>query len=108
MGADGSQAPVNVPGIQELEWYDSERDENCGFARAADGVVRCLPDTREARGLFSDSGCTERVAIVLSVCGAPLPKYAYFLSSGAAQATSAVAEVVDLTCGAVGDRTPDL
>lgn len=54
-----------------LGWYDSERNENCAFQRASDGVMRCLPESTSAvTSYFLDSACTEAVAGLLTYnCG---------------------------------------
>ncbi len=59
-----------VPG-----WHDTQRDEDCSFAVAADGKVRCLPVAAHATVLFTQSGCKgERVAgLDEASCGTDKP-----------------------------------
>lgn len=54
---------------QLLHWYDTQRDENCQFARAADGEMRCLPKPAFAQYplRFADSAC--EVPLVFSLPG---------------------------------------
>jgi hypothetical protein len=47
---------------QFVGWWDSERKENCGFARATDSKLRCLP-VAVAASYFSDPGCTKPAAL---------------------------------------------
>ncbi len=64
-GADGSR--------QFVGWWDSERKEECAFAKAEDGTLRCLP-TSYPTTYFADASCTKRVLFVdEKVC---TPKYA--------------------------------
>jgi hypothetical protein len=58
-----------VPGA----WFDTMRQENCSFVRAADGKDRCLPQGLGASA-FSDSACTKPIVATASGCAAP--KYA--------------------------------
>jgi hypothetical protein len=54
---------------QFFGWFDKARNENCSFAIAADGVVRCLPSHAIEARLFSDSSCKQRVAAMSSCAG---------------------------------------
>jgi hypothetical protein len=49
-GSDGAR--------QLLGWFDSERNEACAFALAADLQPRCLPSFQAYGGFFSDAGCS--------------------------------------------------
>src|SRR5205085_12166844 len=67
-------APIFLAGEDEsrqfVGWFDKARAENCSFAVAGDGVIRCLPnDVAEAR-LFADPLCKQRVAAV-PACAMP-------------------------------------
>ncbi|HEU4403795.1 MAG TPA: hypothetical protein VFS43_00665, partial [Polyangiaceae bacterium] len=71
VGADGSRQPTQL-------WHDTQRNEECSFQRASDGVYRCLPTSMGASyGFFQDSGCTTPALAVASACsGSSLPAYA--------------------------------
>jgi hypothetical protein len=61
---DGSQ--------QFIGWFDSQRNENCGFQMAADGKIRCLPSgTSVEAGFFGDTGCTQPLATMQTGCAPP-------------------------------------
>jgi hypothetical protein len=49
-GEDGS--------VQPAGWFDTERDEQCGFRAADDGRLRCLPLAANVSGYFLDAGCS--------------------------------------------------
>lgn len=66
-GDDGSKE--YIAGI----WYDSERQEDCVFAAAADGKERCIPPSQNTLILFADSACKQQVAIATAGCA---PRYA--------------------------------
>jgi hypothetical protein len=52
IGADGSRQP-------QLNWWDSERLEECSFVSFLDGTNRCVPTASgQVSGLFSDSTCS--------------------------------------------------
>ena len=72
-GADGSREPVASYG-----WYDSERRENCGFTKAPDGLIRCMPMVGAyAYGTYySDATCVAEIAVAAGTCGAEAPRYA--------------------------------
>lgn len=64
-GDDGSKA--YLPGV----WYDSERQEDCTFVRAADGQQRCLPTANTVTispTYFSDVICTHPIASAPTGC----------------------------------------
>ena len=65
VGDDGSR--------QFAGWHDSERNEDCAFAQAGDGKLRCLP-TAVFASYFTDAQCTAPAIIVASCT--PLPNYA--------------------------------
>jgi hypothetical protein len=70
VGADGSKQPV--PG--QIEWYDSQRGENCGFTQYADGNYYCLPRQSAAvGGTFADVGCTQPLVQAQAVSGCATP-----------------------------------
>ncbi len=85
---DGSKE--YVPG----SWYDTQRQEACSFATAADGKERCLPDGA-AVSAFSDSACTVGIAAVKTGCAAP--KYGVTASQDACHEGS-----VGLTIHSIG------
>jgi hypothetical protein len=63
--------------------YDTQRNEDCVFGVAGDGVMRCLPYQSVAYdygSYFSDAACTQPVALSYSSCAAP----SYILVRGAA------------------------
>jgi hypothetical protein len=66
-GEDGSKE--FVAGV----WFDSGRNENCSFALASDGKLRCLPNG-QATSVYADSQCT--TAIVMGPAGCTAPSYA--------------------------------
>lgn len=70
VGEDGSR--------QFVQWHDSERNEDCGFTRAADGKIRCVPGSSAqviVAGNYADAGCTQPVVRVTAPC-ATAPTYA--------------------------------
>lgn len=57
---------------QFIGWFDSQRNENCGFGMAADGKIRCLPGgAGTLPGFFGDSGCSQPVLTVAVGCTPP-------------------------------------
>jgi len=54
-------------------WYDSERQEDCVFATAADGKDHCLPPAESTLTLFADAACMQPMAVGSPGCA---PKYA--------------------------------
>ena len=95
-GADGSKdyqfgnsnwvAPNTSYNHPTAIYYDTQRMEQCSFAVAADGAMRCLPldFQQEGNGIYQDAACTQRmVAIQASQpgCNTPLPKYAAILDT---------------------------
>lgn len=56
---------------QLVSFYDSELDQDCGFAEAADGEVRCLP-TQTVTVRYTDAGCNDPV-VVVTACDTELP-----------------------------------
>lgn len=69
VGTDGSK--------QFISWHDSQLGVDCSFALASDGTTRCMPVEYNAlTGIyFSDSACSQTLAIINKGCSAP--KYAY-------------------------------
>ncbi len=64
--------------------HDSQRNEDCSFGTAADGVLRCLPGgANTTLGLFADAACTQPLAETSKGC-----------------APSAYATTTDITVGA--------
>lgn len=58
-----------------FNWFDSERNEDCSFQPAADGVLRCLPTYPSVGALYSDPACTQVVVSDINCAlqtGAPL------------------------------------
>jgi hypothetical protein len=43
------------------DWVDSLGDMPCRFARASDGLLRCLPHSRPASRYFADEQCSEKL-----------------------------------------------
>jgi hypothetical protein len=80
VGADGSREPVASYG-----WYDSERRENCGFSKAPDGAIRCVPMIGAyAYGTYyRDGECMVELAVAGATCGAEAPRYANVAASSA-------------------------
>lgn len=54
-------------------WFDSQRNEDCSFAQAADGKLRCMPNGQAAT-LYGDASCM--TAIVMTPTGCTAPTYA--------------------------------
>lgn len=47
-----------------FQWRDTQRNEDCTFALAGDGVLRCMPATPiNFVGYFSDAECTQRLFV---------------------------------------------
>jgi hypothetical protein len=67
-GDDGSKA--YIPYV----WFDSQRNEDCAFQTAADGVSRCMP-TAYATTQFTDAACMNPV-VWMPTCSSP--KYASY------------------------------
>jgi hypothetical protein len=65
-GSDGSKG--YIPSL----WYDSQRQEDCAFAVAGDGVERCIPSGLSVVA-FSDAACTQAIAMDSTGC---VTKYA--------------------------------
>lgn len=90
VAADGSE--------QASGFFDSTRKENCSFRRAADSVVRCLPDdasTIATNGVhfFSDAACTQRLIAVEHGCSVAYvndPTGPFLSNNGAQCAQTAV------------------
>ncbi len=58
--------------VQLLGFHDSELGVNCGFTRASDGAMRCLPSNVAAAGsYFADAACSEPAVIGLKNCDQP-------------------------------------
>ncbi len=76
VGDDGSK--------QFVGWRDTERDEDCSFQTAEDGKLRCLPSTGGSVQYFSDSGCSEVVALVPATEACPEPGVAGYLGETSA------------------------
>ncbi|MCA9589930.1 MAG: hypothetical protein KC657_31720 [Myxococcales bacterium] len=72
-GADGSK--------QFSAWFDTARNDECTFARHADGSVRCLPLTNppaaNAQTYFDSSACTSRLALAQRTPTSPKYGVAY-------------------------------
>lgn len=61
-GSDGSKVFIGM--------YDSQRNEDCSFTLAGDGVLRCLPTTGTASvsAYYSDSACSVPLALINKGC----------------------------------------
>ena len=59
-GIDGSQVFTGL--------HDSQRNEDCAFTTAADGLLRCLPSGSYPVGVFTDAGCTQPTIGVAKGC----------------------------------------
>lgn len=59
-------------------WYDSQRQEDCGFQPSADGTQRCLPTATGLQPYYIDAACSQQLAQVYNnpACSAQVPKYA--------------------------------
>jgi hypothetical protein len=110
-GDDGSKEYIS--GI----WYDTERQEDCVFAPAADGKERCIPPSQNTVTLFADSACKQQIAVAIAGCA---PKYAtvpelstcgssvlHIYSIGATMNLSKVYLSVDGMCMDVGPADPN-
>lgn len=67
VGSDGSK--------QFIGWHDSMLNVDCAFVLASDGTTRCMPYYPEAALIatyFSDSGCTQALALVATGCTPPI------------------------------------
>jgi hypothetical protein len=51
-------------------WHDTKLDFDCSFSTAADGQLRCQPQTTEAT-FFADSGCSQPVVPPAPDCAGP-------------------------------------
>ncbi len=72
LAEDGSKA--YAPGA----WYDSQRQEYCGFSRAADGKLRCLPEAKAyVSTLYADASCSQPLVGIETACSPPKYAYAY-------------------------------
>jgi hypothetical protein len=77
VGADGSK--------QFIGWRDTMRNEDCSFATAEAGMVRCLPAVGAYATFYADAGCSQPLATVAKpqqgLCGAAAaaqpPAYVY-------------------------------
>jgi len=90
MGADGSKEYINGT------WFDSQRNEDCSFATAMDGQLRCLPNLAQAyvvESIFSDASCTKPVATVSDSC---THKYAIAYETAVCMAGSQAIRVYNL------------
>ena len=76
-------ALVDADGAAELSrtLFDSQRNEACGFAQAADGKTRCLPSGASA--LFTNANCMQPVAVATPDCAGNAPHYAELLEGDA-------------------------
>jgi hypothetical protein len=74
LGEDGSR-------LFQWGFHDMQRNEDCFFGLAADGVQRCLPSpVASGSGFFSDVGCSVPLAAVAkNACSSIVPKYALLL-----------------------------
>jgi hypothetical protein len=92
VGEDGSREPVGEPmypdyggaawySPADFSWYDSERDENCRFRVAADGVVRCLPASVEMGSAFADDECTVPIIVVSTPARGETARYGHRYSA---------------------------
>lgn len=77
-GDDGSRAFAG--------WYDSKLNVDCQFDRAADGVTRCLPYSRDTINVpvvvYTDQDCTAPVLGFKRLCDNPagaVPEYIRYL-----------------------------
>ena len=64
VSTDGAKQPTGM-------WFDTTRNEECSFATAADGKLRCLPRMMPTVELFADAGCIQRLAMTQAGCPAP-------------------------------------
>ena len=77
VGTDGAQQTTKY----FAGWFDSQRNEPCSPAAAADGKSRCVPSAMAASTYFADAACTQAIILVPNTpptCSAPVyptPKY---------------------------------
>jgi hypothetical protein len=74
-GVDGSQVITGM--------HDSQRNEDCAFTIAADGVLRCLPSGSYSVGVYTDAGCAQPIVGVAKGCTATYAIVAAATSCGA-------------------------
>jgi hypothetical protein len=75
-GSDGSQQFLST-------FHDAQRGEDCAFATASDGTIRCLPVTNAPPGAsppvysvyYGDAACTMPIVAVSTCTGNTTPKY---------------------------------
>lgn len=62
-----------------FNWFDRERNEECSFQRAADGVLRCIPAGVVLTTYYSDPDCTQRVVASYASldCQGNPPRYGF-------------------------------
>ena len=77
IGDDGSKEYLS--GV----WYDSERQEDCSFATAADGKERCMPTSQLTVTFYGDASCSQPLAVGSPSCA---PKYAMTFEPSACSA----------------------
>ena len=75
-GSDGSQQFLST-------FHDAQRSEDCAFATASDGTIRCLPVANVRPGAspsvygvyYGDAACTMPIVAVSTCAGNTAPKY---------------------------------
>lgn len=56
-------------------FFDTVRNESCGFTTAKDGKLHCMPSGSFPSGYFADDQCTSPLYRVYEQCGTTVPKY---------------------------------
>jgi len=72
--AHASLSPLQ--GLEQGDFFDSERNERCNVQDTADGAKRCLPVSAQRGDLtyFSDPACSVPVAIFAAMAGCAMPR----------------------------------
>lgn len=82
-------------------WYDSDRQEDCSFQLARDGSTRCMPSGYSYGTLYSDTGCSQRLTLMLKAsCGSAAPKYVWLSDATVCPATMVLFAVGPVFSGA--------
>lgn len=59
---------------QFVSWHDDQLNVDCDFRTTSDGMLRCTPSGANVLGYFSDTGCSQPLAIA-SPKGCAAPPY---------------------------------
>jgi hypothetical protein len=58
--------------IPTLGYRDTKLNMDCTPVKAADNVMRCLPNQAAAIGFYADAACAHRLAFTIGRCGTPI------------------------------------